>query len=510
LIALFLPLCTVQADKIFLRSGQTIEGKILQQNAASVRIEYSPVRGIIDEKKIPIDKIAKIVKTTPDQAAFKAIETLFPFPDLMSPSDYDEIIRSHLNPFIHTFPESDYLEEVEKFLAEAEEERKLVQSGHRKLDGQWYSAREYNNQRYNLEARISHVAIERLIEERAYKKALQAFEKMESKYKHAIAYPEAVVSSLEVLDTYGKQIDAMIIKQPILAQKREEGMHLIDIRKQATIKQALKEELAEYQARRKQEAEEGEKWKTLYPYDLQGLTEQRATVEAEIERLGNIDLEILRNSLVYIATALEHIEKKEFAEASAALSKAIDAGADLQFVDQLKEKIAFTEGVLQEGIETAAQVRAEATATENTGDESTTSGEPQTESADSESSEKSATDQETPGDATDEPTNTQAEESRENSAANAIPAQPQKLEREITSTATSSTADTPSQSDQKAPTNESKTGGFLGGKLPFILAPALIILVAIALNKRQKDAAEEEPKKKRPRKKESEEQQDEA
>lgn len=507
-VALLLGLFLTQAraDKIFLKSGETLECKVLKETKTSVRVEYRPTPGIIDEKEIPTAEIAKVIKTTPDQEAYEAIKMLFPFPDLMSARDYDQVIQASFTPFLEKFPESDYLEEIEQFLAEAEEERKLVRSGHRKIDGRWYSSAAYKKKSYNLDAWIAHVEIDQLIKDRSYRKALEAFQKLEAEHKGSMAYPEAIVSILGALKAYGGRIDAMIVRQPVLANQRQQGMELIDIRKQAKIKQAIRDEIAQHDTLVRLESEEGRKWKTLYPYDLGGLQRERATIDAELERLGTVNLDILRKSSIHIAAALESFADGEFLQTSAALAKAIQAGADKQLIEKLKEKIAFAEGALEEGIETAARAKAEAAAAVDfvTGDEWGTGGKDAPGSGLMQSRVTVPTDPEGRSalqikqEDKDKKT---AEENAQNAAKKAARAEKidQKKEQ-ATAVATAAADKAKAAASQAVALTQEEGGGLLSNKLPFILAPLLIVLVAVALNKKKKEDGEDKPKKDKPKK----------
>ena len=91
---LFILLITphVYADTIKLKDGTTLEGKILEENPSTIKIEYNVTKSIKDIKSINRSEIKEITKVSEDEIAFNAIKSLLPTEDLLSTDDYDKIL----------------------------------------------------------------------------------------------------------------------------------------------------------------------------------------------------------------------------------------------------------------------------------------------------------------------------------------------------------------------------------------------------------------------------------
>ena len=503
-----------KADQVFLKSGETIECKVLRQDDSGVLIKYHLSRGIIDEKTIPAAEISKVLKTTPDQKAYGELKALFPTPDLMSVEEYNEMIEREFSHFLKNFPESDYRKEVKKLLAELQTERNFVAAGQRKIDSKWISPAEYKRKEYTIEARLAQKEIDLLIGKRAYRKALLKFQELEDSYEMSIAYPEAVVSALSALNSYEAEIDGHLSRHALIVKQREQGIKLVDFPRRAKIEQAIKDEIARYEATRKQETEEALKWMTIYPHDLKGLEDEKATIREERERLSNIDLKTLRATSVHIAKAFEHFADQEFFKATAAISKASAAGADDQLITKLKEKMGDIKAGAEDVMETGAAANAQAKAALDSvsGDEWGTgegSGQPGLLMG------SRVTIPTDPGGRSalqikrEENEKKKAEENEKKKAEQAaqVEAISQKTEEIATEAKAAAEAAVTGVTDILQ--EEVGGGGGLLSKLPFLLAPALIVLLVVAVNNKKKEKDGEKGKKGKKGKKQKEEKEEE-
>ena len=167
---LFILLITphVYADTIKLKDGTTLEGKILEENPSTIKIEYNVTKSIKDIKSISRSEIKEITKVSEDEIAFNAIKSLLPTEDLLSTDDYDKILADKPAKFLTLFPSSTHKDSVQKIIDEIKKEKAVIESGGIKLNGKWITGDEVAKDPYNHQARILGVKIVKANEGKKY------------------------------------------------------------------------------------------------------------------------------------------------------------------------------------------------------------------------------------------------------------------------------------------------------------------------------------------------------
>jgi len=338
-----------------------LECDILEETDEGYKVSFHVTKSIIDEKVVPHSTIAKIIKSTPDQRAYEKLKDLLPTRDLTPLSVYDDMIDNRVRVFNTTYPGSPYEPEVAELLEALELERDQVSKGYRKLDGEWISPEVYKRREYQIEASIAHRNLVKKVGQQRFRQALIDFEQLEEEFGASMAYPEAVETALGALKLYDAKLNSLMVKQPIIAKMREDGLKRQTVVTRPRTVNAINEEIAKFEATRSKEEERGVQWKTVYPYDMDHIEEARASVEKEAIRLEALDLEALRSSSKHTADALEHFADKEFIKAAASLAKASEAGADEQFIEKLKERVQGVQDNVEERMESVKIAEEEST-----------------------------------------------------------------------------------------------------------------------------------------------------
>jgi|GEM_PF-1822397 len=468
---------TSLADKIFLNSGKILDCKVLKETADSVKVEYNVTPSIIDEKEIPMSEIAKIIISTPDQEAYEKLKGYRETADLTPLSVYDDIIDNKFRVFLTRFPASPYVPQVEEMLAAYQTERSQVGSGYRKIDGAWIGPKEFERKSYNLEAKIEHREMQELLAQGNYQSGLNRFKRIENEYEGSLAYPEAIVSALDGLDSYEARLDGMIRKQPFLQSQREAGLARQDELERPKIQRAIDAEMASYEATRVAEEATGDVWRTVHEFDLEGLVAEKELIASERERLAARDIDALRKSSIHTAKAMEHFADREFVKATGEISKAAAAGADEHFIEKLKARVITMQTSTEEKLDAAAKTQAEAEEGLNTAMASRVT---------------IPTDVSGKGDS-----QLQLEAKQKVDAeAEALKAAEKKAKSEALAEkkdAAKAKADAMlSQAGDAATGGSSGGGSGIMSKLPFIVAPLMIILLAVLLKKRSASKEDEE------------------
>ena len=159
LIAGWLWLSHAYADTVRLKTGKILEGTIVSETDANVRIEVEYAGGTILSTEIHNkDEIAEIVRSTPEQLAQRAMERAYANTQKYNldpttsyvPNHYRVVIDRVLRRFLADYPDSPYTNAIQTKLNDWIAEQGKVDSGMRKYRGVWMRPEEYA--RRNTEA----------------------------------------------------------------------------------------------------------------------------------------------------------------------------------------------------------------------------------------------------------------------------------------------------------------------------------------------------------------------
>src|SRR5687767_3643608 len=185
-----------RGDTVTLKSGEKIDGRILSETSAELKIEVKS-GGIVDERTVAKSDVAKVEKASADGVAWQPLKTLQPGANSLPAAQYDRVIGP-LRSFVTQFPQSPHVADAQKALTAFEEEKKRVDAGELKLNGKWISKDEVQKERYQINALV---ALNYLREQQARGDiigALNTFDVIERDYPGSRAYPDAVEAVLRI------------------------------------------------------------------------------------------------------------------------------------------------------------------------------------------------------------------------------------------------------------------------------------------------------------------------
>ena len=119
----------LSADSIKLKNGTVLEGKIVEETAESITIEYKVTKSINDIKTVKRSEVLEIQKEPEDEKAFKKLDGILPTDDLLNAEEYDEIINGPLTEFLNNFPASKHKAKVQEVVDELKKEKALIEKG---------------------------------------------------------------------------------------------------------------------------------------------------------------------------------------------------------------------------------------------------------------------------------------------------------------------------------------------------------------------------------------------
>jgi hypothetical protein len=162
--AAWLALGAARADTVRLKTGEIFEGMILTETDTNITLEVEHAGGtILSTERFNRDKIAEIVRSTPEQLAQRAMERAFANTrkyrlDPMTsyaPDYYHLVIDGVLLRFLADYPDSPHTNAVEAKLHEWVTEQGSVASGMAKYNGVWMRADQVARLRAEAQTRSS-------------------------------------------------------------------------------------------------------------------------------------------------------------------------------------------------------------------------------------------------------------------------------------------------------------------------------------------------------------------
>lgn len=304
-------------DLIELKDGTKIEGRIISVDSSQVTIEMEIASGIREEKSHPRSEVARIQRATPDESAFKEINSV-PVPATADdPAVYDaplERVRS----FMKSYAYSKHMPEARKLAATLESERTRVSAGEVKVDGQWISGAATGPDKSELGGRIQLSKMKFASDPAS---VLIAFEALEKNYATSSAYPEAVKLARAAV---GKLRTELLRSRSDLERRtreQEQGLQLASADRRLQMERGIAEEKAALQAQIDRAKQSGAKWLPLLP-EAKVLDEMSKLTDSEDARLAKVDVDNMNAAIASAAEAKKQIEDDRFAEAKTSLETA--------------------------------------------------------------------------------------------------------------------------------------------------------------------------------------------
>ena len=282
----------LHADFVTLKDGTKLEGTILEQTDAGVKIKYKVTAKIYDEKFVPAADIASVLKEKPEEVEIKDLRKLVPTPDLLTAEKYEQIIQDRLRPFVNRYPGTPQSSEIQKMIDELQAEKEKVVAGGIKMDGKWLSAQDARAEKYNIDAYAIRNKMNELAAANDFAGAMREFAQFDSKgtnHKISIHYPKAVEEAIAILTNYEARLSQMDRDQPTLQKSRDDNMKRLIEPDLSRAKNAIEKEVTD--AKNKYDAEKKEyRWAAPYKYDGKQIKEQSHLVTTEKTKLGKINV----------------------------------------------------------------------------------------------------------------------------------------------------------------------------------------------------------------------------
>lgn len=325
LAAFLIAATSSKADILVLKNGEKKEGKILEERADAVKMEYIVVGKIKDIKEFPRADVAQIIKQKPEELEIVPLRKTLPTPDLLSADQYEQIIQDRLKPFVNKYSGTEQAKEVEAMIEELQKEKDKVVAGQAKVEGEWLSAEMVKRDEYNLQAYRVRLAMQEKATKLDYIGALRDFDRLSAPdvgYPASLHYVKAIPEVLKVMDKYEAVLARMIADQPVLQKQRDDSLKKMVEPDLGRAKGAIESEKNQWAATYDAEKKSKVKWLTQYKYDLKALQEAMKTLVAERGKLKLMDMEKLKTQNEALTKALRYLADGNALEADAAMKAA--------------------------------------------------------------------------------------------------------------------------------------------------------------------------------------------
>jgi hypothetical protein len=284
LAALLVPIC--HADTVLFLDGTKLDGKVLSENAEKCVLQVQIGRGIKDEREFPKSKIKKIIRETPDIAAFDAIHEYANTPDLLPLKEYNTRIAA-VEQFLTTYPDGSKRPDAKNILAKLQPERDAIATGSIKFGGKLISAAAYADNAYDIDAKILAAEIKRLAQADQIIPALRKFSEFDKTFSGSAVFNDTLPTHLAMMQSFYSRISAAADAQEKLAKERKTGFAMMSDADRTRALRIVKDEDEEYTKLLAAERAAKEKWLSIEPYHKDVIVETARNIQQEVQHLQN-------------------------------------------------------------------------------------------------------------------------------------------------------------------------------------------------------------------------------
>lgn len=318
----------VSADEIKLKSGETLVGRITYEGDDFLRIEISASSSIKETKMVGRGDIASITKDSPDDVAFKNIESLVPTASMISAENYRKMLETGPNTFLKNFPDSKHAEAVKKIRDTLAEELDKVERGSIKIEEDWYSPQDKVAYKELIDSRIRFARMSGFAKSNnlsGFVAAMREFEQLEKQYFGSPAFPKAVDLALQIMPNLGVQLQSLYANVDLRNKEAEQALAQSSVESRAQVQAARDREDKMYAESIAADKKAGLKWVQINPRNKSSIEEGLKLTNTDFARLKELDLAMLAtlgDQLVAVDKLIAEDKIKE-AQSKLAVAKAL-------------------------------------------------------------------------------------------------------------------------------------------------------------------------------------------
>jgi len=330
------------ADIFILKDGTRVEGKILHEDAEIYLIEINISKSIKDERLINRSDLLKIEREKPHLSAFKNIEGLYPAPDLLPDSQYEERIAA-VWAYLKEFPDSEKRDHAKLMLKTLQAEAEEVSNGGLKIDGEIFTVHQYRANAYDLDARIAISKMRNLIDAGNWLAALREFAAFEQDFSGTESYTAVLPTIRKVITAYRNETATLLESYDAREKARLGGLERMSPQDRANSARAIAEEIASLQQRYENEKSAKFRWPTPHPFHKGSLEDTVRLAEQDLTRLQTESNKQIGDSGQAFRDAWQAVHSGDANTKAEALIKAREAKLPPRYLQMLEAAIAASE-----------------------------------------------------------------------------------------------------------------------------------------------------------------------
>jgi hypothetical protein len=335
-----LPVLAAWGDALKLKSGEVIEGRILENTADAVVIEVNFSPTIVETRTIPRADILTVAQVAADEAAFAGIKAIELPETALGVEPYDAALKEKLRPFLGKFPESPRTADVREKIKLFEAERKRIEGGEVKLAGAWLSASEHQAEKYQIDAGQILAKVRAFAAAQDWVATLNGCDLLQRSYKNSLASVEAIPIASEAVAKLAQQINFQLQNLPVILEQRTNTVERAPLQDRERVRRAMEQQEAQVAAMAGQARARNQRFYPLAAFDGKGLAEMKksvAQVQAELAALDQLKLE---KAAGLVRSANRDLADNELAAAEATIAELSDAWPEYEGIERLRQRLA--------------------------------------------------------------------------------------------------------------------------------------------------------------------------
>ena len=329
----------LRADTVILKSGEKVEGKLLNETDTELTLSVQITPTIKDERVIKKTDVEKIEKVLPDEVAWAPLTALTPGPDSLEKDDYGRVIQM-LGYFTTSFPDSPHAKDAKERLELFQVDQKRIERGEVKMDGTWLPKEKVEEARIQIAGHIlfnrmkAHATAGRSIE------AMLVFDQLEKGFSGSASYPDAISLARKILVGLKPVVEQQQARVKRKIEDDKVRMKTAQGAERVQLEGLLKRDQTATEATIAAVEKSGAKWLPLQPANDRSLSSLLSRVTAETTRLNALPIEKMELSFKSAEEAETALNAGKVADAEKLLTEATSAWQKNEIAERLKKKLA--------------------------------------------------------------------------------------------------------------------------------------------------------------------------
>jgi hypothetical protein len=333
----------LRADTIVLKSGEKVEGKVVNETDAELTVSVAVSASIKDERVIKKADIERIEKVKADEVAWAALAGVEPGQDSLENDEYLRVIAA-LEYFIASHADSPRAATAKERLGKFQEEQRRVESGQIKMDGEWLTKERVEEERIQIGGRILFNRMRRYAAGGRPIEVMATFDLLEKNFGGSADYPNAVALARQILPSL--KISVEQAKEHLKRRTEENKVRLKtaqgDERKQ--LEGMLARDKAKAEAAVAAAEKSKVKWLPLQPATERSLSALQSRINTDSTRLDAMALEKMTQSVALAESAEKDMHAGKMTEAESALNEATSLWSANEIAQRMKKKLTAAKG----------------------------------------------------------------------------------------------------------------------------------------------------------------------